>query len=59
MQVTETKTELTIVIEKNEKPTPSASGKSLIVATTHGNIPTTLQVNGKPLVISVNAYIKA
>lgn len=58
MQVTETKTELTIVIEKNAKPTQSASGKSLIIATTHGNIPTVLQVDGKPVIVSVNAYVK-
>ena len=38
---------------------PSSSGKSLIVASTHGNQPTSLQVNGKPLVVSVNAYVKA
>ena len=38
-------------------PVPSASGKSLLVATTHGNIKTGLQIEGKPLTVAVNAYI--
>ena len=49
---------LTIEIDTNEKPVPSASGKSLLVASSHGNQPTSVQVNGKPLIVAVNAYIK-
>ncbi len=41
-----------------EKPTPSASGKTLVVASTHGNIVTSAEVDGKPLIIGLNAYIK-
>ena len=41
-----------------EEPTPSASGKTLVVASTHGNTVTTAQVNGKPVTIGLNAYIK-
>jgi hypothetical protein len=41
-----------------EKPTPSSSGKTLVVASTHGNIVTTAQVDGKPVIIGLNAYIK-
>jgi hypothetical protein len=41
-----------------EKPRPSASGKTLVVATTSGNITTTALVNGKPVTIGLNAYIK-
>ncbi len=41
-----------------EKPTPSSSGKTLVVASTHGNIVTTAEVDGKPLTIGLNAYIK-
>jgi len=41
-----------------EEPTPSSSGKTLVVASTHGNIATTAQVNGKPVSIGLNAYIK-
>ncbi|MCX6159040.1 MAG: hypothetical protein NTY74_13755 [Ignavibacteriae bacterium] len=48
---------LTIVIDLQE-PTPSASGKTLVVATTHGNVVTECIVDGKPVVIGLNAYIK-
>lgn len=41
-----------------QTPAPSASGKTLVVASSHGNTPTTAIVNGKPVVIGVNAYIK-
>ena len=41
-----------------EKPTPSASGKTLVVASTHGNTVTSAEVDGKPLVVGLNAYIK-
>ncbi len=40
------------------KPTPSATGKTLSVASSHGNQPTTATVNGKPIVIGLNAYIR-
>lgn len=40
------------------KPTPSASGKTLVVATSHGNQKTEAKVDGKPIVIGVNAYIQ-
>lgn len=39
-------------------PTPSKSGKTLVVASSHGNVATTAQVNGKPVVVGVNAYIR-
>ena len=41
-----------------EKPTPSSSGKTLVVATTHGNTVTTAEVDGKPVIVGLNAYIK-
>ena len=40
------------------KPTPSASGKNLVVASSHGNQTTTATVEGSPVTIGVNAYIK-
>jgi hypothetical protein len=40
------------------KPTPSASGKTLVVASTRGNTVTTAMVDGKPVTIGLNAYIK-
>ena len=39
-------------------PAPSASGKTLLVASTHGNQTSQAVVDGKPVVVSVNAYIK-
>ena len=39
-------------------PTPSKSGKTLVVATTHGNQPSTVQVKGQVVTIGVNAYIR-
>ena len=48
---------LTLVLELQE-PTPSASGKTLVIATTHGNQPTDVTVNGKPVIVGVNAYIR-
>jgi hypothetical protein len=41
-----------------EEPTPSSSGKTLVVASTHGNLVTTAKVNDKPITIGLNAYIK-
>jgi hypothetical protein len=38
-------------------PTPSASGKSLVVASTRGNAVTDCQIQGKPVTIGLNAYI--
>lgn len=41
-----------------EKPTPSASGKTLVVASTRGNAVTDVLVDGKPVTVGLNAYIK-
>lgn len=37
---------------------PSGSGKTQIVASTNGNQATSCIVNGKPLTVGMNAYIK-
>lgn len=42
-----------------QEPTPSASGKTLVVASTHGNVVTDVLIDGKPVTIGLNAYIKA
>ena len=47
-----------IIIIDLQEPTPSASGKTLVVATTHGNVATQCLVDGKNVVIGLNAYIK-
>jgi hypothetical protein len=41
-----------------ETPTPSSSGKTLVVASTRGNAVTSVMVEGKPVTIGLNAYIK-
>lgn len=48
---------MTIVMDL-EEPTPSSSGKTLVVASTRGNTQTDAMLDGKPVVIGVNAYIK-
>lgn len=42
-----------------QHPTPSSSGKTLVVASSRGNVVTTATVDGKPITIGLNAYIKA
>lgn len=49
--------ELVIRIPVQDPPRPSKTGKTLIVASSGGNIPTTAEVNGKPVVVGLNAYI--
>jgi hypothetical protein len=41
------------------KATPSASGKTLVVASTRGNQKTGVQIDGKDLYVGVNAYVYA
>jgi len=57
MKVTIEGKELVIRIPMQE-PRPSASGKTLVVASTNGNKTTEVQVQGQPVVIGLNAYIK-
>lgn len=40
-----------------QTPTLSASGKTLVVASTKGNKVTEVVVQGKPVTIGLNAYI--
>jgi hypothetical protein len=49
---------LVIAIPMEKPLKPSSSGKTLVVASTHGNIVTNVQVEGKPVIVGVNAYIK-
>lgn len=57
MKVTVENNELVIRIPL-QKPTPSATGKTLIVASTHGDKTTEAEINGKPVTVGVNAWIK-
>jgi len=57
MQVKIENDELVIRIPLTE-PRPSSSGKTLIVASTGGNVRTDVEVKGKPVFLGLNAYIK-
>lgn len=57
MKATIENNELVIRIPMTD-PRPSASGKTLVVATSGGNKATTATVNGKPIIIGLNAYIQ-
>ena len=59
MQVSIKGSKITIVMDFNKDGVPSASGKSNVHASTRGNAETETLVNGRPLVIGVNAYTKA
>ncbi len=48
---------LIIAIDLQE-PTPSISGKTLVVASTRGNVQTGVLINNKELILGLNAYIK-
>lgn len=54
----------TFLIIKAKLPTskkdvkPSTSGKSLLYASTNGNLNTGLKVNGNDLIVGLNAYTK-
>jgi hypothetical protein len=39
-------------------PRPSATGKTLTIASSNGNQITEAKVNGSPVIVGVNAYIK-
>ena len=39
-------------------PRPSSSGKTLTIASSNGNKPTTAMVQGHPVIVGVNAYIQ-
>jgi hypothetical protein len=40
-------------------PTPSATGKTLVVASTRGNQKTAIKIEGQDLYLGVNAYVYA
>ena len=47
---------ITMDVETNDPPV-SKSGKSRVVASSRGNVQTSLQVKGQNVTIGVNAYI--
>jgi hypothetical protein len=50
---------LVIKVPMNPAPVRSASGKTLVVASTHGNKQTEVEVDGKPVIVGLNAYVYA
>jgi hypothetical protein len=50
--------QIVITLDIQDPPAPSASGKTLVVASTHGNMASAATVNGKPVIVGVNCYIK-
>jgi hypothetical protein len=50
---------LVVEVEMNPKPEPSSTGKTLVLATTHGNQPSNLKFDEQTVTIGVNAYVKA
>jgi len=49
--------DLVIRVPLNATPVLSSSGKSLVVASSHGNQKTEATVNGQSVIVGVNAYI--
>lgn len=49
---------LVITIPLNKPPRPSKTGKTLVVASTYGNVQTEAVVDGKHVFLGLNAYIK-
>jgi hypothetical protein len=48
---------LVIRVPLNPKPTLSATGKTLVVCSSHGNKATEAVIDGKNVIVGVNAYI--
>mgnify|MGYP001585163743 CR=1 FL=1 len=46
-----------LIIEMIMSPHPSKSGKTTIIASTHGNKVTDAIYNGKAIIVGLNAYI--
>ena len=49
---------LVIRVPMNAKPVPSSTRKSLVVASSHGNKQTEVEIQGKPVIVGANAYIQ-
>lgn len=49
---------MTIVLPMEQRPRPSTSGKTMVVATTNGFMPVECEIDGRQVSISVNACVK-
>lgn len=59
MKVSRKDGKLFIEIDEESELLPSSTGKTLTVASSRGNQPVGIQINGQPLRVGVNAYIPA
>lgn len=57
VKIDEKKATLTITADLNNPPQPSSTGKSLVIATSHGNHRVDATYNGKPVTVGFSAYI--
>ena len=48
----------TLIVEIPIQKRPSNSGKTTVIASTNGNIPLPLSVDGKAVILGLNAYIR-
>jgi hypothetical protein len=48
---------LVIRVPLNPTPVRSGTGKTLVVASTHGNKETDVHIQGRPVFVGLNAYI--
>jgi hypothetical protein len=48
---------LTVTIPLQEAKA-SASGKTLVIASTHGNQATGINMDGRPVILGLNAYLR-
>jgi hypothetical protein len=55
----EIENEMLVIRLPLQPPTPSSTGKTLVVASSYGNQPTTTTIDGKILWVGCNAYVKA
>ncbi len=57
LKVTIEGNELVIRVPMNATPVVSSSGKTLVVASSHGNQKTEATINGQQVIVGVNAYV--
>lgn len=50
---------LVVTVPINIDPPLSSTGKTRIVATTHGNQPSTITINGQTVKVGLTAFVKA
>jgi hypothetical protein len=58
MKVTIEGNELVVRVPVNKPLVASKSGKTMLVASSNGNVATAATVDGKPVVIGLNAYVR-